>query len=114
MTQSRSKGLRNRYDVTQDEFCRVWEQAQSVQEVCEKLGMPANVVMTRASSYRNKEGVQLKKFGRGRPRAGMQPHQQGTSVDELNQVILSIKKQMQVRSQLHRLLGQIIATLTKQ
>lgn len=56
------KGL-TKYDVSPEQFCKVWTESNSADEVADKLGMPKPIVHARASSYREK-GIPLKKMPR--------------------------------------------------
>jgi hypothetical protein len=50
--------------VTAEEFVTVWQSAETMDEVCERLEMKAGTAQVRASTYR-KKGVNLKKFPKG-------------------------------------------------
>lgn len=56
---------RKKYDVPAEVFCRVWQLAESADQVAEQLKMPKSIVLARASFYR-KSGVKLKKCTRRR------------------------------------------------
>lgn len=58
---------RNRYNVSSEEFVKVWQDSASANEVSEKLKMPKNIVLARSATYR-KAGVNLKKMPRQNPR----------------------------------------------
>lgn len=51
------------YDVSAEEFVRVWQTSASSDEAAERLKMPKPIVHSRASAYR-KVGVKLKKMPR--------------------------------------------------
>jgi hypothetical protein len=67
-----------KYEVSQEEFVRVWQDAQSVDEVCERLKMRYGIVLARVSNYRRR-GVRLKKMPRKNSRR--------VDVDKLNRLI---------------------------
>ena len=50
--------------VSAEEFVMVWQNAETMVEVCEALEMKAGTAQVRASTYR-KKGVKLKKFAKG-------------------------------------------------
>lgn len=55
---------RIRRDIPAEEFVKVWQSSSNVAEVSEKLGIPKQYCMARASSYRHL-GVNLKHMPRG-------------------------------------------------
>lgn len=61
------KAERKQYNVSSTEFVQAWEEANSAQEVSDKLDMPKNIVLARSAVYR-KRGVKLKKMPRNNPR----------------------------------------------
>lgn len=61
--------------VSADEFVEAWQRSASIEEVSERLGLPAPVLHARASEYRSK-GVRLKSMRRNK-----------LHVDELNAII---------------------------
>ncbi len=67
------KKNRKRYNVTAEQFVKVWQESESAQEVAEKLDMPKNIVLARSAVYRKPRkdgtpGVRLKKMPRYNPR----------------------------------------------
>lgn len=60
------KPVRKQYHVTAEDFCRIWQKAGSVDEVCALTGMPKGVALARASGYRV-QGIRLKNFPRVKP-----------------------------------------------
>ena len=50
--------------VSAAEFVTVWQNAETMTDVCESLEMKAGTAQVRASTYR-KKGVNLKKFPKG-------------------------------------------------
>lgn len=66
------------YDVSPEEFIRVWQTSNSTDEVSEALKMPKPIVLARVSGYRNK-GIKLKEM----PRAGSNK----LDVEKLNRLI---------------------------
>lgn len=67
------KKERNKYNISPEEFVRVWQESDSPQEVADKLGMPKNIVLARSAVYRKNRkdgtaGVPLKKMERKNPR----------------------------------------------
>ena len=75
------KGLAT-YNVSPEEFCRVWTESSSADEVSEKLKMPKPIVHARASSYREK-GIPLKKMPR-RKSKGLDVESLKALVESLN------------------------------
>ncbi len=69
------------YNVDAETFIRTWQQAQSAQEVADKLKMPKDIVHARASTYRN-AGIRLKKMARHSNKA--------LDVEALNKLIDSL------------------------
>lgn len=63
----KKKKKRTRYNVSPEEFVVAWQRSETVQEVCDRLGMPKANVLARASNYRSR-GVILKEMPRGRSR----------------------------------------------
>ena len=57
-------------DAVQEVFIRVWQKARDIQEVAEKLGMPARHCHSRASQYRAR-GIPLKPMMRRRGERGL-------------------------------------------
>jgi hypothetical protein len=53
---------RKRYNVTPEVFVRTWQSSVSTVEAARRLGMPRNTLLARASRYRSKLGVKLKKL----------------------------------------------------
>jgi hypothetical protein len=51
------------YNVDAETFITTWQQAESAQEVADKLKMPKDIVLARASTYRG-AGIRLKKMPR--------------------------------------------------
>jgi hypothetical protein len=43
----------NKYAVDPKEFCRIWEESQTVHEVAKKTGMTPAIASARASTYRD-------------------------------------------------------------
>jgi hypothetical protein len=72
---------RQSYDVSPEEFCRVWQTCSSADEVAKKLRMPKPIVHARASSYRT-AGIKLKNM----PRRS----KKGLDIDALNKLIAEI------------------------
>jgi transcription elongation factor Elf1 len=70
------------YNVDAETFIRTWQQAQSAQEVADKLNMPKDIVHARASTYRN-AGIRLKKMPRHSNKA--------LDVEALNKLIDSLE-----------------------
>ena len=62
--------------ITPQDFVRAWQSADSVADVCEKLGLERKKAMIRYYGL-VKKGVNLKKFGDARHRI---------NVDELNEI----------------------------
>lgn len=56
------------YDVTPEQFVKVWEASETAEEAAEKLKMPKGIAAARASTYRQL-GVKLKKMKRNYKRA---------------------------------------------
>ena len=54
---------RTHYNITPEQFVKVWQVSETSQEVADKLGMPLPIIFARASSYR-KAGVHPKKLKR--------------------------------------------------
>tara|TARA_Y100001938_G_scaffold149659_2_gene237331 strand:- start:4640 stop:4885 length:246 start_codon:yes stop_codon:yes gene_type:complete len=54
----------NNKKVNAEDFITAWQQADSVEEVSERLGMSKSAAMTRASNYRRVHEIPLKKFYR--------------------------------------------------
>lgn len=52
--------------VSREEFIRVWQRAETFQEVLDKTGLKRTTASERASRYR-RNGVPLKSFHRSRP-----------------------------------------------
>src|SRR5947209_7670873 len=73
------------YNVSPQDFCRVWETSETPQEVADRLNMPRPIVLARASFYR-KQGVRLKKMKRKTKRS--------LDVNGLNQMITEIERQL--------------------
>ena len=71
------KKKRNDYRVSPERFVVAWQASKSVAEVAEKLSIPEDRVLSRASSYR-KKGVLLKKFV---------PKSLALDVDKLNGIL---------------------------
>ena len=67
--------------VSAEEFVTVWQNAETMDDVCESLEMKAGTAQVRASTYR-KKGVNLKKF----PKGG-----KSFDVDSLNALIDNIE-----------------------
>jgi hypothetical protein len=67
--------------VSASEFVTVWQNAETMDDVCESLEMKAGTAQVRASTYR-KKGVNLKKF----PKGG-----KSFDVDSLNALIDNIE-----------------------
>lgn len=80
------------YEVTPEEFCRVWTAASSADEVAEKLDMPKPIVSARASTYREK-GIPLKKMPRGSSKRGL-------DVQGLKELVEALNKQHNVPASL--------------
>ena len=72
---------------TPEEFVKVWQEAESMKEAAEKLGMSKSAASNRASYYR-KRGVNLKSFVRG-------GHRPPLNVAALNEFIESLAAQNQ-------------------
>jgi hypothetical protein len=51
--------------VSAEEFVKIWQQAESLAEVAEKTGLSIAGVGHRATFYRIRHDVRLKKFGPG-------------------------------------------------
>jgi hypothetical protein len=79
----KKKSERQTYDVTPEEFVRVWESSKSAREAAERLKMPKPIVLARASSYR-KLGINMKAMRRERKNA--------LNVAELNKIIEELHK----------------------
>lgn len=75
------KQKRREYNVSPEEFIRVWESSETSDEVAKRLKMPKPIVNARAAGYR-KNGVRLKKMRRG--------SNKGLDVDRLNRIIEKI------------------------
>ena len=54
---------RKQYDVQAERFIEIWQRAANSDEVAKELGMPKEIVHSRAAGYRRK-GVRLKKMTR--------------------------------------------------
>jgi hypothetical protein len=74
-----NRGRRPGYNVSAEQFIKVWQAAHSTEEVATKLGMPKPIVHARASMYR-KKGIALKKL----------TSNGGLDVDAMNLLILKI------------------------
>ena len=75
---------REKYDVSAEQFIKVWQTSESADEVAERLRMPKGIVHARASNYRT-AGIKLKKMPR-RPKNRL-------DVDALNRLIEQIDRQ---------------------
>jgi hypothetical protein len=54
---------RKQYNVSSQEFVKVWQECRTADEVAERTGLPKGLVYARASAYR-KRGVRLKRLER--------------------------------------------------
>ena len=72
------------YNVAAQEFVRVWQTSESLDEVAERLRMPKAIAAARAAGYREK-GVPLKKMRRRRTN--------GLDVAALNEIIEGLAAQ---------------------
>ncbi len=70
------------YNLTQEEFIRVWETSNSADEVSKKTKMPKPIVLARVSNYRA-AGINLKKMPR--------PPGRSLDVEGLNRLIDEIR-----------------------
>ncbi len=63
-TETATSGVDNRvvYNVTAEQFIVAWEQADSAEEVAEKLGMPKPIVHARASTYRQAGLLEIHRY----------------------------------------------------
>jgi hypothetical protein len=77
----KKKQTRTEYNVSPEEFIRVWQTAASADEVAEKLKMPKPIVHARATTYR-KAGIKLKSMPRT-GRASLDVEALNRLVDEL-------------------------------
>ncbi len=71
------------YNVTPEEFIKIWQTSESVTEVSDKTGMPEPIVHARASNYRQ-AGIRLKKMPR--------KNRLGLDVERLNKLIEVLEK----------------------
>lgn len=78
------------YNVTPEEFVRVWQTSDSADEVSRRLNMPKPIVHARASNYRDK-GLQLKKMKRHSNR--------GLDVQSLNALIAQLNAEQGVAAE---------------
>lgn len=62
------KKKRTEYNVSQDDFVRIWNSSPTVKSVSEKTGMPKPIAMARASNYRGR-GVTMKPMPKINPRS---------------------------------------------
>jgi hypothetical protein len=67
------KKPRTRYNVSAEEFVRVWQSSDSAQEAADRLGMPKSIVLARSAVYRKARadgspGINLKRMPRNNPR----------------------------------------------
>lgn len=74
---------RTEYDVSPEQFIRVWQAANSVDEVAAKLKMPKPIVLARKSNY-VKAGVKLKKMPRKSTSRNLDVDRLNALIDELN------------------------------
>jgi hypothetical protein len=54
---------RTQYQISAEQFALTWNDSQSTDEACERLGMPRGIVLARVSNYR-KRGIKMKKMPR--------------------------------------------------
>lgn len=71
--EAKEKKERKQYNVSPEEFVKVWQTSNSAAEVAEKLKMPKNIVLARSAVYRKSRkdgspGINLKKMPRANPR----------------------------------------------
>jgi len=78
-----------RYDVTPEEFVRAWMQAETLDDVAQKLAMPKAIVAARASHYRSM-GLPLKTLNRKRPSRRL-------DLERLKQIIADYEVQGETR-----------------
>jgi hypothetical protein len=82
---------RTEYDISAEDFIKIWQASASADEVFQKLGgrMSKAIIHARASKYRG-AGVRLKKMPRRNAR--------GLDVDHLNRLIAEIDARMKGES----------------
>ena len=71
--EAKPKRERKQYNVSPEDFVKVWQSSESADEVAQKLNMPKNIVLARSAVYRKNRkdgspGVPLKKMPRVNPR----------------------------------------------
>lgn len=74
---------RTDYQVSLEKFCLTWNSSKTASEVSEKLGMPKDIVLARASTYR-RMGIKLNKLHRESPKA--------TDVNRVNLMLAELEK----------------------
>jgi hypothetical protein len=84
MAPRKDKPGKTDYNVDAETFITTWQQAESAQEVADKLKMPKDIVLARASTYRG-AGIRLKKMPGHRNKA--------LDVQALNALIDDLERQ---------------------
>lgn len=73
------------YGVSAEDFVRIWQESESLDEVSRKTGMPKGACSARAHKYRVTQELPLKDFDRGR--------RKGLDIDGLRALIAKIDRQ---------------------
>ena len=74
---------RTEYDVSPEQFIRVWQQSTSVDDVATKVGMPKPIVLARKSNYTGL-GIKLKKMPRKSRDRGLDVNALNAMIEELD------------------------------
>ena len=77
-TEQKKPVARVKYNVDSETFVRTWQSSSTVEEVAQKLGMPASIANARAGGYR-KKGINLKMMSKRE-----NPHK--LDIEKLNQL----------------------------
>jgi hypothetical protein len=78
MEMAMKQAPRNDWNITPEAFITAWQTSDTVEEVCEKTGMPKPIVLARASAYR-RSGINMKHMRR--------KDRRGLDVEKLNRLI---------------------------